>query len=54
MAGHTLPVGDLRETREKIEENESLQNSGGGDADVCEDTDKVTFSREVFELSLER
>lgn len=36
MAGHTLPLGDIRETREKIEEDKSLQNSGGGNADVCE------------------
>lgn len=36
MASHTLPLGDLRETREEIEEDKSLQNSGGGNADVCE------------------
>lgn len=30
LMSHTLPLGDLRETGEELEEDKSLQNSGRG------------------------
>lgn len=35
LVSHTLPLGDLGETGEELEEDKSLQNSGRGLREEC-------------------